>query len=148
MHETGIALVAAGSAIAGSIVTGWYSRSAGVKQAEAAQHAGDRQADALIDTVRLTLREQASIRTLDARRETYVQFLTAVETATSAARTGRAEVGDGGDVQRALTVVALEGPKDVEVAARDVVHQLRRHGSPDDLESARQAFLTAVRAAL
>jgi hypothetical protein len=148
MSEWGIALIAAGSAVAGSIVTGWYSRSAGVKQAEAARHAGDRQADALLDTVRLTLREQAAVRALDVRRQTYVQFLAAVETAVTAGRTGRADAGDGGDLQRALALVAMEGPEDVEAAARDMVRQLRRLGRPDDIDDARRSLFAAVRAAL
>lgn len=148
MSEWGIALIASGSAVAGSIVTGWYSRSAGMKQAEAARHAGDRQADALLDTVRLTLREQTAVRTLEARRQTYVQFLVAVETAAAAGRTGRGEAGDGGDLQRAVALVALEGPAEVEAAARDMVRQLRRSGRPDDIEEAREGFLTAVRVAL
>lgn len=148
MSEWGIALIAAGSAVAGSIVTGWYTRSAGVKQAEATRHAGDRQADALNDTVRLTLREEASARQLDARRSTYAQFLVALETTANAGRTGRGESGDGADLQRALAVVALEGPAEVEAAAHDMVKMLRRPGSPDDMEGARQRFLTVARAAL
>jgi hypothetical protein len=52
MGELGVALIAAGSAVAGSVVTGWFTRSAGQRQAAAAQHAGDRQADALLQTVR------------------------------------------------------------------------------------------------
>jgi hypothetical protein len=148
MSEWGIALIAAGSAVAGSIVTGWYSRSAGVKQAEAARHAGDRQADALLDTVRLTLREEAAVRALEVRRQTYVQFLAAVETAVAAGRTGRGDTGDGGDLQHALALVAMEGPQDVEAAARDMVRHLRRGGRPDDIDDARRRFFTAVRAAL
>lgn len=148
MSDWGIALIAAGSAVAGSIVTGWYTRNAGVKQAEATRHAGDRQADALNDTVRLTLREQASLRMLDARRQTYAQFLTVFETVVSAGRTGRGDPGDGADLQRALATVALEGPAEVEAAARDLVKRLRRHGGPDDIEGGRQKFLTVARAAL
>ncbi|MFD3580483.1 hypothetical protein [Streptomyces sp. NPDC058644] len=148
MSEWGIALIAAGSAVAGSLVTGWYSRSAGVKQAEAARHAGDRQADALIDTVRLTLREQAAVQVLDARRQTYADFLAAAETTVSAGRTGRGEPGDGADLQRAFAAVSLEGPAEVEAAARDVMHRLRRHSRPDEVEEARQAFLVIARAAL
>ncbi|MGW6459925.1 hypothetical protein ACWF94_29025 [Streptomyces sp. NPDC055078] len=58
MSQWGIALIAAGSAVAGGAVTGWFTRSAGHRQAEAARHAGDRQADALLATVQATLDEQ------------------------------------------------------------------------------------------
>ncbi|AEW95467.1 hypothetical protein SCATT_30960 [Streptantibioticus cattleyicolor NRRL 8057 = DSM 46488] len=70
MGEWGVALIAAGSALAGSLITGWFTGRAGSSQAAAARHAGDRQADALLDTVRATLGEQRTIRLLDLRRQT------------------------------------------------------------------------------
>ena len=117
MSAWGAALLAAGSAVAGGAVTGWYARGAGVEQAEAARHAGDRQADALLDTVRMTLHEQAAVRVLDLRRQTYVRFLDAAGTALSAARTGAGAAGDPAALHRALAGVTLEGPAEVAGAA-------------------------------
>ncbi|MET4922517.1 hypothetical protein P3L51_09180 [Streptomyces sp. PSRA5] len=148
MDEWGIALIAAGSALAGSLVTGWFARSAGMRQAEAAQHAGDRQADALLHTVRLTLQEQRAVRLLDLRRQTYVAFLEAAEAATLTSRTGIGPGSDGAALQRAFGAVALEGPADVARAAREVADRLRRDDSPDDIERAKQTFISAAQAAL
>ncbi|MFE5666094.1 hypothetical protein ACFQ7W_19435 [Streptomyces niveus] len=144
MDEWGIALIAAGSALAGSLVTGWFARSAGMKQAEAAQHAGDRQADALLHTVRLTLQEQRAVRLLDLRRQTYVAFLEA------ATPTDRAGFGSDGLValQRAFGAVELEGPTDVARLAGEVVSGLRRDDPPDDVERAKLHFTSAAQAAL
>ncbi|MFD6418103.1 hypothetical protein [Streptomyces sp. NPDC060194] len=147
MTDWGIALIAAGSALAGSIVTGWFARSAGGAQAAAARHAGDRQADALLETVRRTLRAQDAVRTAEARRRTYAAFLLAAGTAATAARSGRADAADGGDLDRALALVALEGPDEVEAAARHLAAALRRSARPDDVEDARRGFVAAVRAA-
>lgn len=146
MSEWGIALIAAGSALAGSLVTGWFARSAGMRQAEAAQHAGDRQADALLHTVRLTLQEQRAVRLLDLRRQTYVAFLEAAEAVALTSRTG---IGPGGAaLQRAFGAVALEGPAEVARAAGEVVDRLRRDDSPDDVERAKRTFVSAAQAAL
>ncbi|MFC8077174.1 hypothetical protein ACFUN8_16790 [Streptomyces sp. NPDC057307] len=148
MSEWGIALIAAGSALAGSLVTGWFARSAGMRQAEAAQHAGDRQADALLHTVRLTLQEQRAVRLLDLRRHTYVAFLQAAEAVALTSRTGIGPGGDGAALQRALGAVALEGPAEVARAAGEVVDRLRRDDSPDDVERAKLTFVSAAQAAL
>lgn len=152
MSEWAIALIAAGSAIGGSVVTGWYTRGAGIKQAEAARHAGDRQADALLDTVRMTLHEGADVRVLDLRRQTYVHFLEAAEAAIVANRTGIGSgispAGDVANLQRALVGVTLEGPAEVSQAARELVDRLRRHVPPDDVEHAKADFLAEARAAL
>lgn len=148
MNEWGIALIAAGSALAGSLVTGWFSRSAGIRQAEAARHAGDRQADAALDTVRLTLREQRAVRVLDLRRQTYVAFLEAAEAAMLAGRTGIAMGGDSSALQRAFGAVTLEGPADVTRAAAEVVEGLRHGQSQDRVESAKSDFVSAARTAL
>ncbi|MFC8826981.1 hypothetical protein ACFT9I_16765 [Streptomyces sp. NPDC057137] len=148
MNEWGIALIAAGSALAGSLVTGWFARSAGMRQAEAAQHAGDRQADALLHTVRLTLQEQRAVRLLDLRRQTYVAFLEAAEAVALTNRTGIGLGGDGAALQRAFGAVALEGPAEVARAAGEVVDRLRRDDSPDDVERAKLAFIAAAQAAL
>jgi hypothetical protein len=148
MSEWGIALIAAGSAVAGSLVTGWYSRGAGIEQAQAARHAGDRQADALLETVRATLAEQAAARVLDLRRQTYVRFLDAAETLLAAGGSGAGRPQDAAEFQRALAAVTLEGPAEVARAAGEVSARMRRHDRPDDIEGAKQDFVTMARDAL
>jgi hypothetical protein len=152
MSEWAIALIAAGSAIGGSAVTGWYTRGAGIKQAEAARHAGDRQADALLDTVRMTLHEAAAVRVLDLRRQTYGRFLEAAEAAIVANRTGIGSglgpASDAANLQHASVGVTLEGPAEVSHAARELLDRLRRHGPPDDLEHAKADFISAAQTAL
>ncbi|MGW1256767.1 hypothetical protein ACWD5Q_16725 [Streptomyces sp. NPDC002513] len=144
MSEWGIALIAAGSAIAGSVVTGWYSRSSGLRQAEAARHAGDRQADALLESVRLTIQAEAAQRALALRRQTYAEFLGAAEARILTERTGRGSADDEALLQRALGGVLLEGPPEVAAAALRLVDSLRRHEAPDDLHRAKLAFVSAV----
>ncbi|MYS60032.1 MULTISPECIES: hypothetical protein [Streptomycetaceae] len=148
MGEWGVALIAAGSALAGSLITGWFTGRAGSSQAAAARHAGDRQADALLDTVRATLGEQRTIRLLDLRRQTYVQFLHAAESAILTLRAGEGEGNDRLALQRAFSAVLLEGPSEVARAARKMVDALRADLSWDDLESARAGFVEAARVAL
>lgn len=148
MSEWGIALIAAGSAIAGSVVTGWYGRSAGVRQAQAARHAGDRQADALLESVRLTVRAEAELRSLALRRQTYAEFLAAAEARILTERSGRGRPDDEVLLQTSLGGVVLEGPAEVAAAARHVVDCLRRHESPDDLNRAKLAFIEAARDAV
>lgn len=69
MSEWGIALIAAGSAIAGSIVTGFFAWKAGHRQAAAAEATGQAQAAALISTVQATLDEQRRARAEERRRK-------------------------------------------------------------------------------
>lgn len=148
MTEWGIAVSAAGSAVLGSFVTGWFTRGAGHRQADAARHAGDRQADALLVTVRATLDEQRVARLLDVRRQSYVQFLEAGESALLTRRTGLGHAADRTALQRALGAVLLEGPDDVARLARELVGLVDGTSSLDDLERAKRTFLEAARAAL
>ncbi|RBM12659.1 hypothetical protein [Streptomyces sp. PT12] len=148
MGEWGVALIAAGSALAGSLVTGWFSRAAGSRQAEAARHAGDRQADALLETVRMTLGEQRDARVQDVRRQTYVRFLEAAEGAILARRTGEGQASARAALHQALAAVDLEGPDAVAAAARGFVSGLRADEAPGDLGRARETFAEAARAAL
>ncbi|WP_371273060.1 hypothetical protein [Streptomyces sp. MUSC 14] len=141
MSEWGIALIAAGSAIAGSIVTGWYARNAGIQQAAAARHAGDRQADALLESVRMTLQSEAAQRAVALRRQVYAEFLGAAEARILAERTGRGQADDELLLQRALGGVVLEGPAAAAAAAGRLVDCLRRHDAPDDLHRAKQVFV-------
>jgi hypothetical protein len=118
MSDWAIALIAAGSAIAGSAVTGWYARGAGIRQAAAARHAGDRQADALLESVGMTLRAESGHREFALRRQTYAEFLGAAETRILTERNGRGQPDDDVALQRALGGVLLEGPPDVAAAGR------------------------------
>jgi hypothetical protein len=159
MSEWGLALVAAGSALAGGVITGWFARSAGARQAdaarhagerqaEAARHAGERQADALLDTVRATLDEQRAVRVLEIRRQTYVQFLEAVEIVLLSHRTGVGTANDLPALQRAFGAVQLEGPEDVARIARELVDGLRTGRALVDLERARANLIAAAQVAL
>ncbi|WP_153182785.1 hypothetical protein [Streptomyces sp. E2N166] len=120
MGELGIALIAAGAALAGSALTGWFTIAAGRRQAAAARYAGDEQARAVIDTVNRTLNEQRAARAEEARRQVYSQFLMAFNEAlhllkprnpASARRSGIEKVNT------LYSLVDLEGPEDVRVAA-------------------------------
>ncbi|MEU6373313.1 hypothetical protein [Streptomyces sp. NPDC046909] len=148
MSEWGVALIAAGSAIAGSIVTGWYGRSSGLRQADAARHAGDRQADALLESVRLTIQSEAVQRALAQRRQIYVEFLGVAEVRVLTERTGRGSPDDEALLQRALAAVVLEGPPEAATAARRLVDCLRRHEAPDDIERAKSTFVSVVQEVL
>lgn len=149
MGEWGIALIAACSALAGSLVTGWFARSAGSRQAAAARHAGDRQADALLDTVRMSLVEQRAVRVLDQRRQTYARFLDAAETVRLTRMTGEGHADDRPALQRAYGAVLLEGPDETARAAGDLLDCLRGSArTPDEVERARLAFIDAARNAL
>ncbi|MGW0683796.1 hypothetical protein ACWD2L_10595 [Streptomyces sp. NPDC002754] len=145
MSDWGVALIAAGSAIAGSVVTGWYGRSAGIRQAEAARHSGDRQADALLTSVRMTLGADEQRAAREARRATYAEFLAAAESGIVAERTGLGTAEDEPRLYRASSAVALEGPSPVAEAAVAVVEALRRHDTQDDLRRAKDAFIAAAR---
>ncbi|SCK11474.1 hypothetical protein H181DRAFT_00630 [Streptomyces sp. WMMB 714] len=148
MSEWGVGVIAACSALAGSMITGWFTRSAGHRQATAARHAGDRQADALLETVRMTLQEQRVVRILDLRRQTYVQFLEAAEVVILSRRTGHGTTTDRPALQRALGAVLLEGPDETGQAARELVEALSAHGSLDDIQAARSSFIAAAQHAL
>lgn len=144
MSDWGIALIAAGSAIAGSVVTGWYARSAGIRQATAARHAGDRQADALLDSVRMTLRAESDHREFALRRQTYADFLGAADAKILTERNGRGHADDDVLLQRTLGGVLLEGPPDAAAAAQHLVDCLRRHERPDELTCAKLAFVSVA----
>ncbi|MEU9865204.1 hypothetical protein AB0D99_30495 [Streptomyces sp. NPDC047971] len=152
MSEWGIALIAAGAAIAGSVATGFFAWKAGHRQAAAAEAAGHAQANALIATVQATLDEQRRARAIEQRRQVYVQFLDAA---------GRFTNGTGvllqatpsaaypEDVRAALFTVILEGPPSVADAARDLVQSLaERRPAPDSREAAQNRFIEAARHAL
>ncbi|MFG3253241.1 hypothetical protein [Streptomyces sp. NPDC048172] len=148
MGEWGVALITAGAAVAGGLVTGWFGRSAGVKQADAARHAGERQAEALLDSVRLTIEAEARQRSVTLRRQVYAEFLGVAEARILAERTGRGQPDDAVRLQTALGSVVLEGPAEVAAAAQHLLDGLRRHGTPDELGQAKLAFISAAQEAL
>lgn len=149
MSEWVSAAIGAGSAVFGGVVTGWFTRSAGHRQADAAVHAGNRQADALIATVQATLDEQRYARTLDRRREVYAQFLDAMRQFTLLMSR------DSDDLLRvahARNLVSLEGPPAVKDAARNYFNTATAYiNSEDDGDAtiaAHNAFMAAAVAAL
>ncbi|MFD7342682.1 hypothetical protein ACFV98_43070 [Streptomyces violascens] len=144
MSDWGIALIAAGSAIVGSVVTGWFGRSAGIRQATAAGHAADRQAEALLESVRMTLHAEAGHREFAQRRQTYAEFLGAAEARLLTERNGRGQADGDVALQRALGLTLLEGPPEAAAAAQHLVDCLRRHERPDELNRAKLAFVSVA----
>ncbi|AJF70428.1 hypothetical protein [Streptomyces vietnamensis] len=142
MSEWGIALIAAGSAILGSIVTGFFAWKAGHRQAVAAEVAGQAQARALISTVQATLDEQRRTRVLDHRRQAYVEFLDAAQCCqldrTNATRSR---------LMRAESMMYVEGPQSVAAAASQYAGQVLT-SNHEETEGARVAYLMAVHTAL
>ncbi|MFE3146867.1 hypothetical protein ACFXJ6_09400 [Streptomyces sp. NPDC059218] len=102
----------------------------------------------MLETVRMTLQEQAAVRVLDIRRQTYVAFLGAAESRIRIERTGRGRGDDDALLETALGEVALEGPAEVVAAAQDVADRLRRHEAPDGIQRAKLVFVAAAQEAL
>ncbi|MFZ4160452.1 hypothetical protein ACOZDE_18775 [Streptomyces griseoincarnatus] len=159
MGDLQLALVAAGSALAGSALTGWFTVLAGRRQASAAKYAGDKQAEAVLLTVRQTLDEQRASRQEEARRTVYAGFLTAAERKREELNPGsrpvpttyRSDATTELDV--ALRLVELEGPPAVFEAAQRVQALLARP-TGDDMRNrehyvqARAAYIAAAQRAL
>lgn len=160
MNEWGIALIAGGSAILGSSVTGWFAWKAGHRQAAAAETAGHAQAAALISTVQATLDEQRRARASDRRRQVYAQFVAAVDEATLAAYPGSEHdaLAGGARLFQAQGAVDLEGPArmtEVAYAVSHAVSVLRTARSPEAeaemserISRARAAFIRAAQEAI
>ncbi|MDX2705817.1 hypothetical protein PV350_23575 [Streptomyces sp. PA03-6a] len=159
MSELGIALIAAGSALAGGALTGWFTRSAGQRQAEAARHAGDRQADALLHTVQATLDEQRRARVEEHRRSAYSGLLMAVEEleneqppnhgmVTERPRATGYELRTA--VMAAMQRVRLEGPMTVVLAGSEMVACAMSPASARGgrLDMLRRRYVEAAQAAL
>ncbi|WP_406066090.1 hypothetical protein OG462_41305 [Streptomyces sp. NBC_01077] len=147
MTEWGFALIAAGSAILGSAVTGFFAWKAGHRQAAAAEAAGNAQANALIASVQTTLDAQRRARAVDQRRQVYVQLLEACQ----AWQVNR-EPDAGVRMLSAVQLVSLEGPVDVEEAGRQ--YAAASEGSSRDAEQRRridrlrERYIEAARRAL
>ncbi|MEU5737029.1 hypothetical protein ABZ784_03405 [Streptomyces tendae] len=146
MDELWIALIAAGSAVLGSLVTGWLTRSAGLRQAEAAKHAGDRQADAALHIMQETLDDQRRARIEERRRQVYGAFLEAATDFSS----DRDNSEFSKQLQKALTQVVLEGPDPVVLKALHYTRSLRELdlGNTDPATSAHAQYIHAARDAL
>ncbi|MFD9114839.1 hypothetical protein [Streptomyces bottropensis] len=152
MGDLQIALIAAGSALAGSALTGWFTILAGRRQAAAAQYAGDKQAEAVLLTVQQTLDEQRVARAEDARRTAYAGFLASAEQKAG-------EQGPGGIFTRrseavmeldiALSLVKLEGPDEVYSKAYRAYFSLNAENfTMGSYEAKRNEFIAAAQAAL
>ncbi|MEW2621859.1 hypothetical protein [Streptomyces sp. NPDC048106] len=131
------ALIGAGAALGGSVIS-----------ARSTREAGQRQAAAALEALRLSTVEQRAARVHDQRRQAYVRFLEAAGAVTETRRTGEGRPGDRTDVRRAHDLVLLEGPAEVAAAATALMEQIRRDGRPDALDRAREAFLHEARTAL
>jgi hypothetical protein len=140
-----IALVAAGSAIAGGLVTGWFTRPGG-KQALLV--AGDPQADALAKAVQMAVREHRALQMFEVRRRTYMQFIQAAESVCWKRTTGGASPADRLALHQALAAVELEGPPDVADAAREIVDRSRKDQSLDELDDAKLNFISTAHGVL
>ncbi|TXS50155.1 hypothetical protein [Streptomyces sp. t39] len=114
MSELMAAVIGGGAAVIGGMVTGWFSRDAGHRQAAAAEAAGTRQAEALIATVQATLDEQRRVRRLDERRRAYTAFLDATKLPDGTAESCREKYAA---MDAALSWLHLEGPLEVVQAA-------------------------------
>lgn len=160
MSDWGIALIAAGSAILGSAVTGFFAWKAGHRQAAAAEAAGQAQAAALISTVQATLDDQRRARAADRRRQVYAQFLAAVDEANLAAYPGSQHdaLAVGARLFQAQGAVDLEGPTPMTEAAYSAVHtvsNLRAARNPaaeaeavEAISLARAVFIRAAQEAI
>ncbi|WP_051820217.1 hypothetical protein [Streptomyces flavochromogenes] len=160
MSEWGIALIAAGSAILGSITTGFFAWKAGHRQAEGAEAAGQAQAQALISTVQATLDEQRRVHALEHRRRVYIDYYTAVEEFYFTSTHGPLDAPDRlAALSRAVTargLVEMEGPQPVAEAAQALFLALvarawddTRPGPEDDsVPSSRVGYLDAVQEAM
>ncbi|MFE5484094.1 hypothetical protein [Streptomyces sp. NPDC056527] len=144
MSEWGIALIAAGSAILGSSVTGFFAWKAGHRQAAAAEAAGQAQANALIATVQATLDEQRRTRADERRRQVYAELLTA----------GHDQELDPSPehISRSLNayyLVEVEGPGYVANAALGYLAAVNESDDGgEDPQPARAAYIEAIRRAL
>lgn len=151
MNELWVGGIGAAAAVAGAVVGGWLTRSAGIRQAEAARHAGDRQADALLETMRSTLDEQRRVRAEDRRRQAYVEFLRLTD-AVSRAPSDELQAA----VDRAWEELVIEGPDEVVRAASHLSSTTRRQthaeGAPGEvlgeMVAARFTYIRTVRRVL
>ncbi|UGQ13984.1 hypothetical protein LO772_10485 [Yinghuangia sp. ASG 101] len=160
MGELGTALIAAGAALMGGTITGWFAHRAGRQQAAAARHAGDRQADALLESVRiqaeatlaavrLQLDDGRDAQAYMQRRRCYGQFIEAVDAWGADIASPGTAGGDRREAERAFGAVAFEGPAEVTERAREIMRFLRS-GSSDftRFDDAKAQFMEAAHRSL
>ncbi|MGD1221369.1 hypothetical protein AB9Q10_23395 [Streptomyces krungchingensis] len=156
-QDSASALIAAGSAIAGGLVTGWFSWgaakrqanaawaagqrqadaawAAGQRQADAAWAAGQRQADAQLTVTQQTLSAQARAVERDVRRSAYVALLGKAEAAHRAMLAYQAALGTADGPARRQEFEAARA------SIRDALNVVRLEGpdtvvtAAEDLES-------------
>ncbi|RSS37450.1 hypothetical protein [Streptomyces sp. WAC08241] len=154
MSELQIALIAAGSAILGSAVAGFFAWKAGHRQAAAAETAGQAQAAALMSTVQATLDEQRRARTEELQRQACAELLSA-----GLGYQINSTVENGARVLQAAAAVEVACPQDITRPALaygqavSAFVQNRSNGPQPDAEvqaviDARGQFLSAVRRVL
>ncbi|MGW8602958.1 hypothetical protein ACWGLB_28915 [Streptomyces sp. NPDC055893] len=153
MSDWGIALIAAGAAILGSAVTGFFAWKAGHRQASAAEAAGQTQASALTSTVQATLDEQRKVHAAEQRRQTYAAMLAAATEMETNPHNHDPELATA--AVQAYALLRLEGPPEVAEAAETYMHavlrirsELRNGVALVNLISARDAFLQAAQDAI
>jgi hypothetical protein len=144
-----LVLVAAGSALAGSLCVVWFARPA----RGGPTHEGPEQRLATVAPAILMALADAPRAELqrDTERSAYVEFLVRVEAAVAAASPGRAApLAVRRAVGASLDVVVLVAPADVVEAAQHLssLAQADQGCSAHDVEHARTAFLNAARGAL
>ncbi|MFK4071854.1 hypothetical protein [Streptomyces sp. NPDC029674] len=130
MSDWGIALIAAGSAVLGSITTGWFTRSAG------------------IHSVQATLNDQRIARTLDRRRQTYARFLEAAQIIDQHSGGNAEQVAE---LNHAMAMVLLEGPSEVSGPMSEyylALSAVLNGAEPPDLRDRHMEFIQAAKAAL
>ncbi|MFJ1827442.1 hypothetical protein [Streptomyces sp. NPDC088178] len=124
------ALIGAGAAVVGGIVTGWFSRAAGFRQAEAAVEAANRQVEALLETTQGSLLAASAAAKRQEQREAYLALLNAVDRSLDL----NSKVTQGqldhqtiekmeevtNQVRAAVTVVDVVGPDAVREAAEAI----------------------------
>jgi hypothetical protein len=160
-QETVTALIAAGSALGGSALTGWFTWGAAKRQADAAWAAGQRQADAAwaagksqadaawaaglrqadaqLAVTQQSLSEQARAVERDVRRAAYVTFLGKAEFACQAMVTYQAAVGTSqGPARRQDFETALN-------AIQEALNVVRLEG-PDSVVTAAENLQSALSA--
>ncbi|MBO0819496.1 MAG: hypothetical protein J2P26_01450 [Nocardiopsaceae bacterium] len=132
------ALISALSAVVGGGLTGWFTRAAGV-----------RQADAALETARMTLQRQRAERVRDARWRVYLDFIAAADAVITAGRGEGSKEARAG-LRRAFGAVQLEGQTEPARTAGYLLDCLRGAAgqSLDDRDRARQEFIDAARDAL
>ncbi|MER7467956.1 hypothetical protein [Streptomyces sp. NPDC097981] len=158
-QEIAAALIAAGAAVAGGVVTGWFTWgaarrqadaawaagqrqadaawAAGRRQADAAWAAGERQADAQLAVARQTLSAQARAVERDVRRAAYVAFLGKADAAHRALLAHQAALGtvDGPARRREFEAA--------QAAVREALNVVRLEG-PDDVVTAAETLESAL----